>query len=178
MERPASPPVVPRRQGMREYRDVDDYQQVYKLYERCNPRFVRWVEGLRPIDFRIGYWEKVAMALRKLLRQVDDRRVVIERNDKIVAYARLVANMQGTGPHTLQMMVDPDRWMLYGPLLSYINELVQAYPPTTVVTWAPNYQPKKHEALRSWNMEVSSDNSCMVRGSGPIPLAPDMWVAE
>eukprot|EP00741_Cyanophora_paradoxa_P009622 tig00001542_g9320.t1 len=170
-----APPTAGAVGGVRGFDTGRDPARVYGLYEACTPKFVRWVDGLRPDDFEVGALARLAAWLRRALGQVDERRFVLEKDGQVVAFAKVAANMRGAGPHVLHLQVHPERGALFPALLAAVEAFLAHYPAAPVLTWAPGFQPRKHDALKAWGMVSSSENSCMARGASARPLNPDLW---
>ena len=161
MEKPAKPQSVEPPSGLRPYRSRDA-QALYELYLASTPAPVRLVDSRKPADFAVGFIDRTMAEMRRGLKQVADERFVIEENGKVVAYLRVMAQMRAL-PHTVHLMVHPGYDHLYAGLLDQAARVLSAYPENTVLSWAPDYQASKQQALVEWGMQPLTVDRCLVR---------------
>lgn len=160
-EKPAKPNPEAAVPAVRAYRSRDA-QGLYELYLASTPAPVRLVDSRKPSDFAVGFIDRSMAEMRRGLKQVADERFVVEENGKIVAYLRVMAQMRAL-PHTVQIMVHPGYEHLYGGLLEQAARVLSQYPENTVLSWAPDYQPSKQQALTDWGMKPLTVDRCLVR---------------
>ena len=147
--------------GVRPYRS-SDAQALYELYLASTPAPVRLVDSRKPSDFAVGFIERTMATMRRGLKQVADERFVVEENGKVVAYLRVMAQMRAL-PHTVHLTVNPGYEHLYAGLLDQAARVLGAYPANPVLSWAPDYQPSKQQALTDWGMQSLTVDRCLVR---------------
>lgn len=147
--------------NLRPYRS-SDAQGLYELYLASTPAPVRLVDSRKPSDFAMGFIDRTMASMRRGLKQVADERFVVEEKGKVVAYLRVTAQMRAL-PHTVHLMVNPGYEHLYGPVLDHAAQLLSAYPANSVLSWAPDYQPSKQQALVDWGMQTLTVDRCLVR---------------
>lgn len=147
--------------GLRRYQGPDA-QGLYELYLACTPAPVRLVDTRKPGDFAIGIVERAMAGMRRKMKHVSDERFVVERDGKVVAYMRVMAQLRAL-PHTIHLMVNPGYEELYAQLLDHAAALLAGFPANSVLSWAPDYQPAKQQALESWGMKVLTVDRCLVR---------------
>ncbi|HEY9724736.1 MAG TPA: GNAT family N-acetyltransferase [Oscillatoriaceae cyanobacterium] len=162
--------------GFRRYRSRDA-QGLYELYQASTPAPVRLVDSREPSDFALGFIERAMAGMRRGLKQVADLRYVVEREGKIVAYMRLTAQMRAL-PHTLHLTVHPGYETLLPELLDQAARLLADYPDNPVLSWAPDYQPAKQQALVDWGMQVITVDRCLVRDNLIALKLPPKEVAQ
>jgi GNAT superfamily N-acetyltransferase len=160
-DKPAPPNPEAAVPAVRAYRSRDA-QGLYELYLASTPAPVRLVDSRKPSDFAVGFIDRTMAEMRRGLKQVADERFVVEENGKIVAYVRVMAQMRAL-PHTVQIMVHPGYEHLYGGLLEQAARVLAQYPENTVLSWAPDYQPSKQQALTDWGMKPLTVDRCLVR---------------
>lgn len=148
-------------EGLRPYRSRDA-QGLYELYLACTPAPVRLVDSRKPGDFAVGFVERTMASMRRSLKQVADERFVVVENNKVVAYMRVMAQMRNL-PHTVHLMVNPGYEHHYAPLLDHAARVLGAYPKNPVLSWGPDYQPGKQQALLDWGMKTLTVDRCLVR---------------
>jgi ribosomal protein S18 acetylase RimI-like enzyme len=147
--------------GLRAYTSADA-QGLFELYLACTPAPVRLVDTRKPGDFALGMLERGMANVRRQLKHVADERSVVEVDGKIVAYLRVMAQMRAL-PHTVHLMVNPGYEHLYAPLLDHAAAVLAGYGPQQVLSWAPDYQPAKQQALEAWGMQTLTVDRCLVR---------------
>lgn len=160
----AESPPAPRGEapeGLRPYK-ASDAQGLYELYLASTPAPVRLVDSRKPSDFSMGYVARAMAEMRRNLGQVADHRFVVEAKGQVVAYLRVVAQMRDL-PHTVQVMVNPGYEHLTAGLLDHAAALLADYPGRSVLSWAPDYQPSKQQALKDWGMQPLTVDRCLVR---------------
>ncbi|MNS43859.1 Mycothiol acetyltransferase [compost metagenome] len=160
-DKPATPNPEAAVPAVRPYRSRDA-QGLYELYLASTPAPVRLVDSRKPSDFAVGFIDRSMAEMRRGLKQVADERFVVEENGKIVAYLRVMAQMRAL-PHTVQIMVHPGYEHMYGGLLEHAARVLSQYPENTVLSWAPDYQPSKQQALTDWGMKPLTVDRCLVR---------------
>ena len=82
---------------------------------------------------------------------------------------RVMAQMRAL-PHTVHLMVNPGFEHIYQPLLDHAAAVLAAYPANPVLSWAPDYQPAKLQALQDWGMQTLTVDRCLVRDTGRVKL--------
>lgn len=178
MERAPAPQGVPL-PGLRPYVSADA-QALFELYLACTPAPVRLVDTRKPGDFAIGFLERSMAAVRRKLKHVADERYVVERDGKVVAFMRVMAQMRAL-PHTVHLVVNPGYEDLYPALLDQAASVLAAYGPNPVLSWAPDYQPAKQQALEAWGMKVLTLDRCLVRDTMialKLPVKESVNVAD
>lgn len=148
-------------EGWRRYRP-GDADGLFALHEAMTPPSVRLVDTKRPRDFAMGLVERSMSTLRRRLGQVSDARHVVEREGQIVAYLRVVAQMRRL-PHTVQVMVHPGHAHLHAEVLAQASKMLARYPANQVLSWAPDHQGARLEALQAWGLKPLTVDHCLVR---------------
>lgn len=148
-------------EGLRRYKP-GDAQGLYELYLASTPAPVRLVDSRKPSDFALGFLARAMAETRRNMRQVADERFVVEAKGQVVAYLRVMAQMRAL-PHTVQLMVNPGYEHLTAGLLDHAASVLATYPENSVLSWAPDYQPSKQQALLDWGAKPLTVDRCLVR---------------
>lgn len=175
MQADAPPPPTegPAPEGWRRYRP-SDADGLFALHEAMTPPAVRLVDTKRPRDFAMGLLERSMSTLRRRMGQVADSRYVVERGGQVVAYVRVMAQMRRL-PHTVQVMVHPGYTELHAEVLAQASRVLARYPSNPVLSWAPDHQPARREALEAWGLKALTVDHCLVRDTHAhitMPAAP------